>query len=239
MLRKKVNGLTIYEFSLFDRLPLRHAIITRHGSASFPSKTTSIPNLVTINQKRIENALDCSSPVFLDQVHGTTIHIHPSSDKLLTGDGMITNQSHLPLAIRHADCQAAIFYDAKHHVLAAVHTGWRGLVKNIYAQCLKQMREAFKTHPGDLFVGVSPSLGPSASQFRHYRQEFPPALWKYKRGNDHIDLWELALDQLTDQGIPEKQIEIARLCTYQNPTDFFSYRKDQTTERNATIAYLY
>ena len=150
----------------------------------------------------------------------------------------MTSHPNLALMIYHADCQASIFYDPTHHAVAAVHAGWKGLVKEIYRKTIQSMKKRYGTKPEDLLVAISPSLGPNASEFVNYLKEFPRSFWNYQIKPNYFDLWEIAKMQLANNGIYEKNIQIAGLCTYSNPEDFFSYRRDKTACRHATIVSL-
>ena len=47
-----------------------------------------------------------------------------------------------------------------------------------------------------------------------------------KTGKTHIDLWKANELQLQAEGILPRQIENARICTYQNADRFFSARRE-------------
>jgi polyphenol oxidase len=100
------------------------------------------------------------------------------------------------------------------------------------------MEAAYGTRPADLIAGIGPSLGPCCAQFIHYRQEFPESFWKYQIRPDYLDLWQLSRDQLTAAGVLEDHIQIAGVCTSCRTDLFFSYRKEKTTGRFATIIAL-
>ena len=140
--------------------------------------------------------------------------------------------------IKHADCQAAIFYDPVHKALANVHCGWRGNVKNIYRVAVQKMKFTFGTNPKDLLVGISPSLGPDHSEFIHYQTEWPEEFWRFQVRPNYLDLWAIARDQLEQCGLLPHHIEVAGICTFANPQDFFSHRRDKITGRHATVAML-
>jgi YfiH family protein len=192
------------------------------------------------NRKRAAVILGIEKIASVYQVHSDTV-VHVSNrDSLDLGeaDALCTQLSEVGLMIKHADCQAAIFYDPVNRALANVHAGWRGNVKNIYGKTLDRLKEAFGTSPRDLIVCISPSLGPSHAEFQNYREEFPEAFWKFQIVPQYFDLWALARSQLEERGVPTDQIEIASICTHANPQDFFSYRRDKITGRHATIAAL-
>ena len=140
--------------------------------------------------------------------------------------------------MKHADCQAAIFYDPVHHALANVHSGWRGNVKNIYQTTILKMASVFGTKPQDLLVGISPSLGPQHAEFKNYKVEFPEHFWSFQVCPEYFDLWAIARHQLEEAGVLPYHIEIAGICTYANKEDCYSYRRDKVTGRHATLAML-
>ena len=45
-------------------------------------------------------------------------------------------------------------------VVAAVHAGWRGSVKLIARKTVEILNKEFNCKPGDLLVGIGPSIGP-------------------------------------------------------------------------------
>lgn len=231
-------------FTLFRSLPLVHGVFKRQGGVSTGAFNSlnlgftqgDIPECVKENRKRACNALQIEQVSSLYQVHSSDIVCaHPK--KKQQADGLITNTSHLGLLILHADCQAAIFYDPIHHALANVHCGWRGNVANIYAKCIAMMRAQYGTKPADLLIGISPSLGPKKAEFKHYKDEFPQEYWQFQK-NSYFNLWELARYQLEEAGVLPHHIEIAGICTYSHPEDYFSYRRVKQSGRHGTLAML-
>lgn len=152
-------------------------------------------------------------------------------------DGLITKEPGAALLITHADCQAALFYDPKQHIVAAIHAGWRGNVQRIYEKTLSLFAAAGSCMQ-DIIVCLSPSLGPDHAEFKNYQTEFPSSFWPYQEKPFFFNLWEIAKQELLSCGIAEKKIEIAKICTYCHPKDFFSFRRDPLTGRNGTIIAL-
>lgn len=227
---------------------LGHASFKRHGGASqgpFTSLNLSYtvgddPKAVETNFLRVQEALGLDKIATMEQCHGVTVaHVTKTTwQKAPQADVLMTQEPKIGLMVRHADCQAAIFYDPRQQALAVVHAGWRGNVQNVYAHTVQAMEQAFQTRPEDLCVAIFPSLGPQAAQFIHYQEELPEAFWKYRQEGDYFDLWAVAQEQLLALGIPLKQIDIARICTYSSAEDFFSYRRAQVTGRQGTVAFL-
>jgi YfiH family protein len=247
MLRKKDQGLEWLEFEILaDQPKLKHAVFLKHGGVSvgnFASLnlgggTGDDPEHIAQNREKIKTVLGIKELISGKQVHGTQINLVTSDCSPGECDGIVTQEKGLGLFIKHADCQAAIFYDPIHHAIANVHSGWRGSVNNIYAEAVNFMKGQFGTRPEDLLVGISPSLGPDHSEFKNYLTEIPEKFWKFQVKPTYFDFWEISRFQLKELGILSHHLEMASLCTFCEKEDFFSYRRDKPTGRNGTIVIL-
>lgn len=141
-------------------------------------------------------------------------------------DGFITNTPGLPLMVRFADCQVVFIFDPIKRVIAAVHCGWRGNVKNIIGKAVKRMIDEFGCNSADILVGISPSLGPCCAEFSDPGTELPGFMQKYVNGR-HVDFWQCTFEQLVDVGVLPEHIEMAQRCTVCENDKFFSYRGGQ------------
>jgi YfiH family protein len=246
VLRKKNKEVEWIEFELFQGLPLKHGVFTRKGGVSQGSAeslnlgrhTEDLEEHIRENQKRVSECFDFLPITYADQTHSDQVIEIAKSGEQVIGDALITNKKGIPLAIRHADCQAAIFYDPVHNALGVVHSGWRGNVLNIYKKTIEKMYERYQSTPEEILVAISPSLGPNASEFIHYKKEFPPSFWGFQVKPNYFDLWAIAEEQLIEAEILPHHIQIARICTYENSDDFFSHRRDKKRGNNATVACL-
>lgn len=246
MQRKKKGEVEWLEFDLLAEIPeLVHGVFLRGGGVSgapFHSLNAGggsgdNPLNVDENRKIIQDTLGLPSLISGHQKHG--VNIACPQDDLSDCDGLLTEQPGIGLIIKHADCQAAIFYDPIHRAVANVHCGWRGNVQNIYAAAVKAMQAKMGSRPEDLLVCISPSLGPDVSEFKNYKTELPESFWPFQIKPTYFNLWEISRHQLLECGILPHHIEIASLCTYAHKQDFFSYRRDKVTGRNATIVAIY
>ena len=250
MKRKKKGKIEWLEFGLFSEIPeLVHGVFLRHGGVSegpFASLNTGSrtgdddPENISANRELIRQVLQLPALISGKQEHDVNIVTVPSIDPLLDSscDGLMTQKENLGLMIKHADCQAAIFYDPINKAIANAHAGWRGNVKNIYAKIIETMQRQFGSRPQDLLVGISPSLGPQCSEFKNYRSELPEHFWDYQIKPTYFDLWAISRMQLEQKGVLPHHIEIASICTYSNPNDFFSYRRDKIHGNHATVVGL-
>jgi polyphenol oxidase len=241
------NKLQWLEFDMLEHYShLIGGVFLRHGgtsAGSFSSLNLSDavgdhPDNVKVNRSLMQKQLGVDHIVFAKQHHGNNIFVVTKENfsKLPEADGLITKEENIALAITHADCQGAIFYDPENEIIGVAHSGWRGLVGGIYGA----MVDAFKTHGArveNIKVCVSPSLGPDHAEFKNYKTEFPETFWSFQEEKKplHFNLWNIALAQLSDIGIHSQNIELVDTCTYCNPKDYFSYRREKISGRNATV----
>lgn len=250
MKREQYEDVQWYQFDhLSDHTDLIHGSFLRHGGVSEgPYATLNVgydlgdeEANVAENRQRIIDALGDEFELHdAVQTHGINVVAIDGTSPETTPDcdALMTNVPGHALMIKHADCQPAILYDPKHRAIAVVHSGWRGTVQNIYKASIQAMISRYKTDPVDLLVGIGPSLGPTASEFINYKDELPSAFWDHRIDDTHFDFWKIARSQLRECGVSTDNIEIASICTHDNPDDFFSYRRNNTTGRHATIAAL-
>lgn len=247
MILKEKEGLRFLQYELLSEFTrVKHATFQKHGGlskGSYDSLNTSFSvgdeaDAVKGNLEKVQTFLDLPKLAIAGQVHGDIIIEALDTGTAGEGDALITRTLNLGLGIRHADCQAALFYDPVLHVAAAVHAGWRGNVQDIYRKAIDRLRSQYGSKPANLLVCISPSLGPEASEFIHYRQEFPSSFWPYQIKPNYFDLWAIAEDQLLNAGIKAHHIEIARICTYGNPQDYFSYRREKISGRLISVIAL-
>ena len=248
------DGLEWLEFDLLSDIPnLKHAVFLRKGGYSggnFDSLNTSFDvgdhkDSVAANLEKIHYLLQENTPHSLQfyrckQVHTKNIETitENSPKEIPVCDALVTREPNKVLMINHADCQATIFYDPLHHVVANVHAGWRGNVINIYAETIQYMQKNFGSKPSELLVCISPSLGPDDAEFIHFSNELPQDFWSFQVKPTYFDLWAISSFQLQQKGILPHHIEIASISTYSNSLDYFSYRRDKTTGRHATCVFL-
>lgn len=246
-MQKHTHGsISWLTFDLFKPFPkLIHGVFLRHGGVSSneyaslncgASQEDGLCNVMA-NRKIVCDTLKITTWCGLKQCHGDTV-IEANPNHLEEGDALVTCQPNIGLAIIHADCQAALIYDPSLHLLANVHCGWRGNVQNIYAKTIQTLVDRYGSKPCDLLVGISPSLGPSASEFINHATELPPHFSLFQFKENYFNLWEISRSQLLEAGILEQHIEIAQICTYSNPNDYFSYRRVKASGRHVTIGCL-
>lgn len=97
--------------------------------------------------------------ITLRQIHSDIIHcVTLLADGPLVGDGLITDQPGLLLAIQTADCLPVIIVDTKRHAVGVFHAGWRGTVKRIVEKGVGEMVRCFGSRPGDMRAAIGPGI---------------------------------------------------------------------------------
>ena len=178
------------------------------------------------------------------QVHGSKVAIidRPglTREELEGFDAFITNLPGISIGVRTADCVPILLSDPENHVIAAVHSGWKGTVLKVSLVTVERMRECFGTWPEHLHAVIGPCIGSKSfqvgeevvGQFRD--AGFPmPSIWSFQgpgdgspmSGGHHIDLPLANKWILQECGIPDENIQVCDIDTYRDPS-FFSARRE-------------
>jgi YfiH family protein len=180
------------------------------------------------------------------QVHGTDIRVvtdaaQAKAPPYATGDddrcdALVSNRSHILLAVKTADCVAMLLGDPRTGAFAAVHAGWRGTVASIGTHALERLMREYGTMPRDLRVAIGPAAGACCYEvgnevINSFRERFPGSddlFTPTREGHARIDLFKANRKQLTSMGVAEERIHISPLCTMCRTDVFFSYRREKS-----------
>jgi YfiH family protein len=247
------NGTSFFQFeNLIPYTAVRHGVFTRrfgNSTGVFQSLNVSfglgdVAANVRANRRLIARAIEGEDLVFAEQVHGDEVIVvnyqnsgsDMGTDRMVgIGDALVTDVSGKFLVVQLADCQSILLYDPIRRVVANVHCGWRGSIKNVIGRTVYVMHKCFQCNATDIIAGIGPSLGPCCAEFVNYRKEIPEKFWCYKSADDHFDFWALSIDQLVSAGVLRENIETGSICTKCNTDAFFSYRAEGQTGRFASV----
>jgi polyphenol oxidase len=235
---------------LADPKVLKHAVSTRLGGVSgkaFHSLNVSFKVgeeavLVSENRELLSNSIgmDLNRAVWVDQVHSDKVLQLESSNRSSEGgslgeaDGLITNETNIPIMILVADCLPVLFYDSVHKAIGLAHAGWRGTVNHVAAKTLLAMGEAYGSQPGDVRAVLGPCIGSCCYEVGEdvkveFENVFPwagevlaqssPRHWK-------LDLAEANARQLLEVGMKPENLIASKLCTIENIDLFYSHRAE-------------
>lgn len=194
------------------------------------------------NRRRLFEALALPGPpAWIHQVHGPRAVQMPCEPAEPDADASYTRQAGIVCAVQAADCMPVLFCDRQGSVVAAAHAGWRGLAGGVLEAVIAGMGVA----PGSLLAWMGPAIGPAAFEVgEEVRSAFmasdPAAAAAFKPqatpGKYLADLFWLARRRLTQAGIQD--IYGGGLCTYSDPSRFFSYRRDGVCGRMAALIWI-
>jgi len=135
-----------------------------------------------------------------------------------------------------ADCLPVLFCDQKGTQVAAAHAGWRGLAAGVLLETLNTFEE-----PSKVSAYLCPAIGPEAFEVGpEVKAAFAeaPDVCFHKGHHDrwYADLYELARWQLMQAGVGE--VLGGKHCTFSEPEQYFSYRRDGVTGRQASMIWI-
>ncbi|QGU05000.1 peptidoglycan editing factor PgeF [Corynebacterium comes] len=231
--------------------PVRMVFTTRAGGASSsPYESFNLgdhvgddPDAVAANRSRLAEVLDLAPGdiVWMEQVHSNNVALvdGPQPGPVEATDAVVTTRKGLALAVLVADCVPVLLADHVNGVVAAAHAGRMGARNGIIERTVAKMVELGAT-PATIQV----MLGPAASG-RHYEvppemaadveKHLPGSRTRTGKGTTGIDVRAGLVRQLLSLGVTH--IEADPRCTIEDP-DFFSYRREGLTGRQAGLVWL-
>jgi polyphenol oxidase len=199
---------------------------------------------------RRKPSYDPFAVVSVKQVHGTNallVNRPIEAGTTFAGecDAVITNQPGVLVTVRTADCVPILFHDPIHHVVAAVHSGWRGSVAGIVPQTLMRMQQEFGSQPGSIRVAIGPSAGSCCYEVDdavltplHAYPFWKAVVRETVRGHALLDLREFVRRQAHAAGVFEQHMWMVRHCTICEPGLFFSYRREGMVKDTMTSGIM-
>nr|WP_246606782.1 peptidoglycan editing factor PgeF [Lysobacter antarcticus] len=188
-----------------------------------------------------------SAPVWLRQVHGTTVFRAGArrGNADITepeADAAVTSVPGTVLAILTADCLPVLFCADDGSEVGAAHAGWRGLAGGV----LEATVAAMTAPPERLIAWLGPAAGPQRYEVgAEVREAFvsrdalaESAFIATRQGHWNVDLYALARRRLMQAGLAADRIYGGGLCTIAEPARFYSHRRDQRTGRMASLVWL-
>lgn len=145
-------------------------------------------------------------------------------------DAVVTREKGVCIGVSTADCVPVLMVDAEAGVIAAVHAGWRGMVKRIPQKALEVM-ECLGADAQRVRVEVGPSIARESFEVGEevvdafLDEGFHPCILSREWAKPHIDLWQACSMQLEEAGVPQRNMQFAGVDTFAHPDEFFSARR--------------
>lgn len=190
------------------------------------------------NRQIIKSSLDLpAEPVWLEQIHSDRVIKAVPNMPAQQADASYTDQSGVVCAVMTADCLPLLICAVDGSQVAAIHAGWRGLLAGVIGNTVSVFGQR------ELMVWLGPAIGPDCFEigsevrdaFMKKSAESANAFKPGKCGKWLADIYQLARNELSDLGIT--RIYGGKLCTVTDPDRFFSYRRETTTGRMATLIW--
>lgn len=219
------------------------------------------PANVAYNQALLAEAIG-ATPVFVNQVHGAHVVRLTGADALPgaarhTGDASVTTELGIACTVLVADCLPVLFAAPQGKAVGAAHAGWRGLALGVLEATLAAVCHAGRCAPADVQVWLGASIGPrqfevgadvlaafGALGANLVSGECDPAARRKSASTGFLslpsgkwlaDLPLLATEKLRAAGVCS--VSGGTWCTVENPSLFFSYRRDRVTGRMVAVIW--
>jgi len=225
---------------------LNHGFLGRLGGVSTgPYSSLNLaywvgddPSHVDENWRRLREEIGDDPFARVHQVHGKTVHVvtRENLDDGPQGDGMVTVERGILLAVASADCVPILMTDGGGNIVAAIHAGWRGVIAGIAQEGVHVM-ESLGARASDLRAALGPSIGQCCFEvdddLAHRFAREVKGSERYARagrpGKSHLDLRAIITDQLTGAGVLHESITNVGPCTKCANDRFFSRRADASS----------
>ena len=214
---------------------------------------------VAENRRRFTAAIS-AQPVWMRQVHGKAVlrlTAQSLAEPMATADAAWTSERGLACTVGAADCMPVLMALSDGGAVAAAHAGWRGLAGGVLEATLAALCRGMDARPADVRVWLGPCIGPrqfevGADVLLAFGQGpadtsateavasagggcFVPRPRAGGSPRWLADLPRLARQRLAAAGVVD--ITDAALCTVEEASRFFSYRRDAVTGRMAAAIW--
>jgi polyphenol oxidase len=241
-----IQGDVIEAVSLNDLRDagIRHGFFTKQGGVSdgiYTSLNCGLgskddPARVLANRARVARHLGGTTDqlVTLYQTHSATALVvdkpYPR-DAVPSADAVVTRTPGLVIGALAADCNPVLFADPVAKVVAAAHAGWRGALGGVLEATITAM-ESLGAERTRIVAAVGPCINQTSYEVGpEFEAEFLKASADYDiffhrsspTSRPHFDLPGFVMMRLARSGVGTT--ERVALCTYQNESQFFSFRR--------------
>ncbi len=226
---------------------VRALVTTRVGGASrgpyaafnLDPRVGDDPSAVERNREALRSVLR-ADPVWLHQVHGAQVVAVESAPARPRADGAVARTRHSVCAVLTADCLPVLLASRTGEAVGIAHAGWRGLAAGVIEATVAGMAVA----PAQVVAWLGPAIGPRAYEVGQdvydafvagdagAAQAFTPR----GAGKHLADLYALARRRLAAAGVAA--VYGGGFCTHAEGERFYSYRRDRTTGRFASLVWM-
>jgi polyphenol oxidase len=186
----------------------------------------------------ITDTLATETLIFPHQTHGTdALVIRSVADaerfmaRFYDADIVITTVPGIAVGVLTADCLPLILFDQQHGILAAVHAGWRGTVKNT-AQAAVQKMVRCGAHADQIIAYFGPcARGETYEASLDLMAALESSVYlkkviKTRVGKNYFNMPRMNELQLLDAGLLPEHIVLDYCLDTLTNSSYWSYRRD-------------
>ena len=232
---------------LLARAGFQHAFFTRRGGVSEgPFATLNLSPQVGDRAEHVRENLGRAarslslSPEHIyvaAQTHDRDVVVLDGSEQVdavarTAADAILSHAPGIGCAVRTADCVPILLADPESGRVAAVHAGWRGLVRHVIASAIDRM-SALGSRRSALLAAFGPHIGPDAFEVGDdvageiaNASSAQGVVQRAPTGKALVSLARVVRAQLIAAGLADASIEQVPGCTYRDASQFYSYRRD-------------
>lgn len=200
-------------------------------------------DLVLKNRQILKDLIQIDKICYMNQVHCNVCKYVDNDNKLLTCDSLVTDKRGLAIAVMTADCLPLLLCDSNASIIAAVHCSWRCVRDDIIKNTLDEIHKIkgqsinLKAFIGPCITKRSFEVGSDVFEsFVNKNKDYAKAFYKKDESKYMCDLALICTMQLNAFGI--FNIENVDIDTKLNTDEYFSYRHDKITGRQASVIAL-
>ena len=168
-----------------------------------------------------------SEPVWINQTHSAICKDAALINTIVEADASYTSKLGVVCGIMTADCLPVFVSKKDGSMVGLAHAGWRGLASGVIENLIK----SFDSDSHNLVVHLGPAISASyfevgdevKSLYLSKNKNFKRA-FSIKHNKNYLDLYDAA--RVVLESFEIKSISGGDRCTFQESSDFFSYRRD-------------
>jgi YfiH family protein len=216
------------------------------GAANLGSHVGDDPAAVLAARRALAGALDvpASALTFMHPDHGRGVAVVTSATGPEPGaeirdvDALVTDRPGMGLVALAADCVPVVLVEPQARIVAAVHSGWRGVAVDVVGAAVDEVvdrggrADRLVAHLGPAICGACYPVPPErAAQVRAIR---PEAVTTAPDGQPALDLRAGIVARLAELGVGST---LVGGCTAEDPA-LYSHRRDGVTGRQGAAVIM-
>ena len=183
---------------------------------------------VETNRNLLKTHFDLpSEPVWINQTHSAICKDAALINTIVEADASYTSKLGVVCGIMTADCLPVFVSKKDGSMVGLAHAGWRGLASGVIENLIKSFDSDSHNLVVHLGTAISASyfeVGDEVKSLYLYKNKNFKRAFSIKHNKNYLDLYDAA--RVVLESFEIKSISGGDRCTFQESSDFFSYRRD-------------